>query len=64
MSAHEAFVKELRTPYRRYIRKLKAEQCRKIKKPLLSNVSPEAHAEIMKELEAKYDELFGTSDDD
>lgn len=64
MSAHEAFVKELRTPVMRYIRKLKAEQCRKTKKPQPSNSSFEADTELMKELEVKFAELFGSYDDD
>lgn len=64
MTRHEIFVKELRTPVVTYIRKQKAELRRKAKKSQSSNSSFEIDDEIMKELEDKFDELFGTSDDD
>lgn len=59
MSAHEKFVRELRAPVSKYFRKQSAEQRRKVPKAQ----SSEDTRELTKKLEAKFDELFNTSDD-
>ena len=63
MTAHEDFIKELRAPIVRYHRKLKSEQRRKTKKSYSAGSSAKANLKIMKELEDKFEELFGGCDD-
>lgn len=64
MNAHKRFLDELRTPVRKYNRKMNDWRRRKADMPQTAGTSAINKDELMKELEAKFDELFGPEDDE
>lgn len=65
MTAHKKFLNELSNPVKKYERKMKAQQQKKVNIQQSAGVSTIDNDELMKELEAKlFDELFGFVDDD
>lgn len=64
MNAHKRFLNELRAPMKRYNRKMNDQRRRKAAMPQAESSSAMDSDELMKELEAKFDELFGTADDE
>ena len=64
LSSHQKLINELRSPVERYIRMMQ-EQQRQKKDELQSAASvSEEESELMRELETKFDELFGPLNDD
>lgn len=65
MTAHKKFLNELSNPVKKYERKMKVQQRKKVNIQQSEGVSTIDNDELMKELEAKlFDELFGFVDDD
>ena len=58
LTAHEKFLKELRAPMRRYENSLLN---KKTTKKTRSRLTPDEEIELARELEKKFDELFGTA---
>ena len=58
LTAHEKFLKELRAPMRRYENSLLK---KKTTKKTRSRLTPDEEIELARELEKKFDELFGTA---
>lgn len=58
ITAHEKFLKELRTPIGRYESSLLKKRATKKTR---SRLTPAEEVELAHELERKFDELFGTS---
>lgn len=64
MNAHKKFLSELRAPVRKYNRKMNDQRRKKAAIPKTETASSMDSDDLMKELEAKFDELFGTADDE
>ena len=64
MNAHKRFLNELRAPVKKYNRKMNDQRRIKTAMPQAESSSAMDSDELMKELEAKFDELFGTADDE
>lgn len=64
MSSHQKFINELRSPVARYNHMMQQRKRQKTTAPQSSASVSEEESEIMRELEAKFDELFGPIDDD
>lgn len=64
MNAHKKFLSELRAPVRKYNRKLNDQRRRKAAMPKSETEFTMDSDDLMKELEAKFEELFGTTDDE
>lgn len=61
MSSHQKFINELRSPVVRYNRMM--QQRRNTAAPQSAASVSEEESELMRELEARFDELFGPIDD-
>ncbi len=64
MTAHKKFLNELRSPVKKYERKISEQQRKKANIRQSYGTSDLRNNERMKELEAKFEELFGFTDDD
>lgn len=62
MSSHQKFINELRSPVVRYNQMMRQRQ--NTAAPQSAASVSEEESELMRELEAKFDELFGPIDDD
>lgn len=63
MSPHQKFINELRAPVIRYNRMMQQRKRQKTTAPH-SFVSESEDERVMRELEAKFEDLFGPIDDD
>lgn len=63
MTTHRKFLNELRVPVRNYNKKMRRQHQRKTDMPQAEDTSIVDKDELMRELEAKFDELFGSDDE-
>lgn len=64
LSAHKKFINALRSPMKKYNRITREKQRQKTGPPYVSASTSEMENDLMRELEAKFDELFGPLDDE
>lgn len=64
MSRHQKFINELRAPVIRYNHMMQQRRHQKTTAPQSTASVSGEDSELMRELEAKFDELFGPIDDD
>lgn len=64
MSSHQKFINELRSPVKRYTQMMKNRQSRKSNALQSDASAPEEEAELIRGLEAKFEELFGPLNND